>query len=299
VFSQFIQFVSDASGWAYAVVFLLALLDAIVPAVPSETAVITAGAVAVGGHLSVPLIVASAATGALAGDNIAYLIGRYFGPAATRRFFSGARQRIAWAERQLDKRGGQLILVGRFIPGGRTVVTLSAGLLRFRWRRFLTFDAAAALVWALYATLLGYLGGRAFEHAPWIGLLLALGTGFAITGIVEAVQWVLRRRRGRAGSGPLGPAADPAAGPDRPDGTDQPAHRDHRIFRQRAYNTPLVVALPLIVALTFCLLLLTGHGLRGLYRRVTKLLNCRVGRRVNHWSGGVPRGRPTGFRWPA
>jgi membrane protein DedA with SNARE-associated domain len=38
-------------------------------------------------------------------------------------------------------------------------VTLSAGLLRFRWRRFLTFDAAAALVWALYATLLGYLGG--------------------------------------------------------------------------------------------------------------------------------------------
>jgi membrane protein DedA with SNARE-associated domain len=67
VFSQFIQFVSDASGWAYAVVFLLALLDAIVPAVPGETAVITAGAVAVGGHLSVPLIVASAATGALAG----------------------------------------------------------------------------------------------------------------------------------------------------------------------------------------------------------------------------------------
>ncbi|HEU5389295.1 MAG TPA: DedA family protein [Streptosporangiaceae bacterium] len=199
MFNQFTQYVADASGWAYAVVFLLALLDAILPVVPSETAVITAGVVAASGHLSLWLVVVSAAVGAVAGDNIAYLVGRRFGPAVTSRFFNGekARQRLSWARRQLGERGGQLILVGRFIPGGRTVVTLSAGMLHFRWSRFFTFDAVAALVWALYATFLGYFGGRAFENAAWKGLLLALGVGFAIGGIVEAVRWLRRRRRSR------------------------------------------------------------------------------------------------------
>jgi membrane protein DedA with SNARE-associated domain len=199
VFNQFTQYVADASGWAYAVVFLLALLDAVLPVVPSETAVITAGVVAASGHLSLLLIVVSAAAGAVAGDNIGYLVGRRFGPAVTRRFFRGerARQRLSWARRQLGERGGQLILVGRFIPGGRTVVTLSAGMLHFPWSRFVIFDAVAALVWALYAAFLGYFGGRAFENAAWKGLLLALGVGFAIAGIVEAVRWLLRRRRNR------------------------------------------------------------------------------------------------------
>lgn len=49
-------------------------------------------------------------------------------------------------------------------------MTLTAGTLRYRWRRFLVFDAIASLVWALYIALLGYFGGRAFEHAAWKGL---------------------------------------------------------------------------------------------------------------------------------
>ena len=201
VFNQFTEYVANASGWAYAVVFLLAMLDAILPVVPSETAVITAGVVAASGHLSLPLVVVSAMAGAMAGDNLAYLIGLRFGEPATRRFFNSekSQKRLAWAQRQLNQRGGQLILVARFIPGGRTVVTLSAGLLRYPWRRFVAFDAVAALVWALYAAALGYFGGRAFEkNAAWKGLLLALGTGFAIAGITEAVRWVLRRRRGQS-----------------------------------------------------------------------------------------------------
>jgi membrane protein DedA with SNARE-associated domain len=76
-------------------------------------------------------------------------------------------------------------------------VTLSAGTLGYPWRRFALFDAAAALVWALYATLLGYLGGRAFEHARWKGLLLALALAiaFAVAGGIELTRWLLKRRR--------------------------------------------------------------------------------------------------------
>jgi membrane-associated protein len=197
VFNQFTQFVSDASGWAYAVVFAFALFDAIVPVVPSESSVITAGVVAAAGHLSLALVVVSASAGAVAGDNIAYLIGRRFGEPVTNRFFasSKARGRLAWARRQLNERGGQLILVGRFIPGGRTVVTISAGTLRFPWPRFVAVDTVAGVGWALYAALLGYFGGRVFEAAPWKGLLLALGIGFAVAGMVEAGRWALRHRR--------------------------------------------------------------------------------------------------------
>ena len=198
MFNQFTAFVANASGWAYAAIFLLALLDAILPVVPSETSVITAGVVAATGDLSLPLVVVSATAGAAGGDNLAYLIGRRFGDPVTRRFFSSEKSqpRLAWAKRQLDQRGGQLILIGRFIPGGRTVVTLTAGLVHYPWRRFVVVDAVASFVWALYAALLGYFGGRAFEHAAWKGLLLALGVGFAIAGLTEAVRWVLRRRRG-------------------------------------------------------------------------------------------------------
>jgi membrane-associated protein len=197
MFHHFTHLVADASGWAYAIVFALALLDALLPVVPSETAVITAGVVAAAGDLSLLLVIPAAAAGAFAGDNTAYLIGRRFGSRVTERFSSGekAQRRIEWAQEQLRERGGQLIAVGRFIPGGRTAVTLSAGTLRFPWRRFLLFDAAAALGWAAYAALLGYFGGRTFENAAWKGLLLALGIAFAVAGGIEVARWALKRRR--------------------------------------------------------------------------------------------------------
>ena len=71
MFNQFTHLVAEASGWAYAVVFVFAFLDALLPVVPSETAVITAGVVAATGHLSLLLTLAAAACGAFAGDNTA------------------------------------------------------------------------------------------------------------------------------------------------------------------------------------------------------------------------------------
>jgi membrane-associated protein len=165
--------------------------------VPSETAVITAGVVASAGDLSLPIVVVLAAAGAFLGDNTAYLIGRRFGPRIEKRFFTSekSRARTAWAERQLQERGGELIGVARFIPGGRTAVTLSAGTLGYPWRKFIFFDAIAASIWALYAALLGYFGGSAFEDAPWKGLVVALTVAFAVAGVVELVRWYQRRRR--------------------------------------------------------------------------------------------------------
>jgi membrane protein DedA with SNARE-associated domain len=199
VFDQLTDLVAESSGWAYAIVFLLAFLDLFIPLVPSETAVITAGVVASAGDLTLGLVVVAAATGAFLGDNTAYLLGRRFGERALVRFAGGAKgqARADWGRRQLQERGGTVIVTGRFIPGGRTVVTLSAGALRYPWRRFVAFDVVAVLFWALYASLLGYFGGRTFEEEPWKGLLLALAIGFSLAGLSELVRWLLRRRSPR------------------------------------------------------------------------------------------------------
>ena len=157
---------------SYLVALLLPALDAIFPVVPSETVVIALGVATAGStDPRIALLVACAAAGAFLGDNLCYLLGRRFGPAMQRRFFStpkGLRTQ-AWAERSLDRFGTQLIVVCRFIPGGRTAVTLTCGLTGYPRRRFVPATAAAAILWALYAFFIGRLGGRAFEHDPGSG----------------------------------------------------------------------------------------------------------------------------------
>ena len=200
MFTHFTHLVANASGWAYAILFLLALLDVAVPAVPSETAVITAGVVASQGGLSLPLVILAAAAGAFAGDNIVYWVGRRYGTRINDRFFTSekARGRVEWAHGQLEERGGQLIVIGRFIPAGRTAVTISAGTLEYPYRKFVLFDVLAAAIWGSYAASLGYFGGHAFEKQPWKGLLLAFAVAFAVTGAVELARWLIRRRRAQS-----------------------------------------------------------------------------------------------------
>ncbi len=195
------QSVVDAvsgSDWSYLIVFAIALIDAFFPLVPSEATAIAAGVVAGTGGLSVELCILAAATGAFAGDNITFGIGHFLGNRVEKRFFAGekAQGRLDWARRMLDERGGYLIVVARFIPGGRTATTFTAGLVEtFPWRRFLVFDALAGALWGSYTVLLGYFGGKTFEQQPWKGLLLAFGIAVAVTGAVELYRHLRARRR--------------------------------------------------------------------------------------------------------
>jgi membrane protein DedA with SNARE-associated domain len=186
------QFLFDllSSPWAYAIVLGIAALDAVFPAVPSESLAITAGVLSGVGKLHVAPTIAAAAVGAFVGDSTSYVLGRKLGRPAQRRLFRGerAKRALGWAERTLEERGGYLIVVARFVPGGRTATTFTAGMVRFPAWRFVGFAAIAAVAWASYAVLLGYLGGRVFEENPLLALLVALGIAFAITGVVEAVR---------------------------------------------------------------------------------------------------------------
>ena len=194
MFESFKEYVSD-SVWTYPYLFGVSALDVIFPLVPSETSVILAGVLAGTGDLNIFAVILVAAAGAVLGDNTSYWIGRTAGPWIVQRFFTGKRKkRLDWAETQIEERGPYLIVVGRFIPGGRTAITLSAGLLEMSWKKFIVFDVAAGLSWATYAGLLGYFGGRVFEEEPLKGFLIAFAIALGVTGGVEAYRWIRRRR---------------------------------------------------------------------------------------------------------
>ncbi|HEY7197551.1 MAG TPA: DedA family protein [Gaiellaceae bacterium] len=189
----------SSSYWTYAVIFGLAALDVVFPLVPSETSVILAGVLAATGDLYVQGIIAAAALGAIVGDNVCYWIGRLAGEWIVERHFTGERRkRLDWAERQIDQRGGYLIVIGRFIPGGRTAVTLASGLLEMPWRRFIVFDVIAGLVWGSYAALLGYFGGKQFEESPLKAFIIAFAVALAVSGLIEAIRWFRKQRAGAA-----------------------------------------------------------------------------------------------------
>jgi membrane protein DedA with SNARE-associated domain len=194
VFESLTEFVSG-SPWTYAFLFVVCALDAIFPLVPSETSVILAGVLASTGDLNLVLVILFSAGGAIAGDNVSYWIGRKVGHRFVNRFFRGERRKqVDWAHRQVEQRGGYLIIIGRFIPGGRIVVTLSCGMLEMPWRRFIAFDVVAGLVWGTYAAMLGYVGGRTFEESPLKGFLLAFAVALAVAGLIEGFRWLRRRR---------------------------------------------------------------------------------------------------------
>lgn len=201
---------------SYLVALLLPALDVLIPVLPSETAVIALGVSTAGSaDPRIAVLVALAAAGAFLGDNVAYLLGRRFGPAITRRLFSGERgaRRLTWARQSLERYGAGLIIVCRFIPGGRTAVTVTCGLAGYPWRRFAAADGAAAVAWALYAFFIGRLGGKAFEDRPWAGLLVALGLTVLLSVVVEAVRRLRgHRRAAQAAEADNQAASRPAAG---------------------------------------------------------------------------------------
>ena len=199
MFQSIVDAVSG-SNWSYLIVFAIAMLDAFFPIVPSEATAIAAGVVAAGGGgLRVELVILAAALGAFVGDNVSFGIGHYLGARVERRFLSGekSQKRLRWAQKTLDERGAYLIVVARFIPGGRTATTFTAGFVKnFPWQRFLRYDAVAAAIWGSYTVLLGYFGGKSFEEQPWKGLLFAFAIALAVTAVVEAVRFVRHRRAG-------------------------------------------------------------------------------------------------------
>jgi membrane-associated protein len=185
------------SPWLWAIVFVVSALDALLPFMPSDSTVIVVGVLVVPDPGSLVLLIVIAALGALGGDLLGYQIGRHGGAAVLPRLTvdEKGRRRYEWAKAKLRRHGSLLIMVARYIPGGRVVTMLGAGALHYPMRRFLAIELIACSVWATYCALIGYIGGSTFKDNMLAGMLLALGMGVTFMVLMEVGRRLLGRRR--------------------------------------------------------------------------------------------------------
>lgn len=186
----------SSSPWFYAAIFAVAFLDSVIPVVPGETTVILGGIAAGQGGLAITLVIACGAIGAFAGDSTSYLIGRRARGPLQRSVLSSDKwqRRLDGAANQLEKRGGPLLVTARFVPGGRTAITLSSGLTRRPYGWFAKWIAAATIIWASYAAGLGFFAGNRFKDNHTTAFLVAFGVALGGTAVVEIIRWFRERR---------------------------------------------------------------------------------------------------------
>jgi membrane protein DedA with SNARE-associated domain len=109
-----------------------------------------------------------------------------------------AQRRLSWAGDTLARHGATIIVVARFLPGGRTATTFTAGTMPLPWPRFAAADtvgATFATLWATDAAGLGYLGGETFEQRPLYASLFGLGVALLVGLAVEVVRRLQRGAR--------------------------------------------------------------------------------------------------------
>ena len=172
------NFLSAYGYWA--VLAFVAIESTGIP-FPGETMLIFASIYAGRTHrLSIPLVIAAAATGAILGDNIGYWVGREGGYRLLRRYGRYIRldeRRLKLGQYLFRKHGGKLVFFGRFIAVLRAWAAFLAGVNRMHWPDFLLFNAAGGITWAtLYGLGAYYLGNNIHRFTGPVGYaLLALG----------------------------------------------------------------------------------------------------------------------------
>ncbi|MFD6970738.1 DedA family protein [Streptomyces sp. NPDC059949] len=201
-----------ASPWIYALVAVSVVLDVFLPVLPSGVLVITAAAAAAAagaaGPVPVPeqvpdilLLLVIATTASVLGDMAAFRLARRGGARLDRaiarsRRLTRAHERLGTA---LARGGGGLVVIARFAPAGRSVVSLGAGKTQRKVAEFLPWSVLAGMAWAGYSVALGYFGTQ-WLGTQWLGTAVSIVALFA----AGAVAAFLVRR-------PLPPTAAPAA----------------------------------------------------------------------------------------
>jgi membrane protein DedA with SNARE-associated domain len=183
----------------YGLIFLFGIvcLESAGAWLPGETALIAAAIYASNGHLTITGVIAVAAGGAIIGDNIGYWLGREGGRrllyryAFLRRF---AERVMPPAERFFARHGGKAVFFARFFGGLRVTGAWMAGITRMTWWRFLFWNAAGGIVWAVGVGLIAFYGGHAAadvieDYGLYGGIAVAV---LVVIGLVAL--HVLRRR---------------------------------------------------------------------------------------------------------
>ena len=177
----------------YPGIFAIVGLESAGLPLPGETTLLAASYLAATGSLSLPLVIASAAAGAIVGDSLGYLIGRKGG----RRFFERygryvgiTETKLEKADRYFERHGAKTVFFGRFIAVLRILAGPMAGASKMPYRRFLAANAAGGITWATLMGTLGFFFGK-----PVAAVLSSMGLwALALIALYLIARFLIRRR---------------------------------------------------------------------------------------------------------
>ena len=199
-FSQWVQHIVQLFG--YPGVFVLITLESTLIPIPSELVMPFAGYLASQGEFSLPVILLINSAAALLGSGVCYWIGVVGGkPFLTNygKYFLVRQHDIARTEAFFAKHGKATILIGRFLPGVRHVISVPAGIARMPLRGFFVQTFLGSTIWGGVLILLGYYVGanwKAFATTlKRVDLLIGIILVLALVAL--GVRFVVRRRRER------------------------------------------------------------------------------------------------------
>lgn len=163
------EFVEAYGGWVYALLFLIVFVETglvVMPFLPGDSLLFVVGALAGAGMMSYPLVMALLLVAAVAGDQVNYSIGRFFGPRVFQwensRWFN--RQAFDQAHAFYERYGGITLVLARFMPFVRTFVPFVAGVAEMSRGKFSFYNVTGALLWVVGLVTAGYL----FGNVPWV-----------------------------------------------------------------------------------------------------------------------------------
>ena len=199
-FSTWIQDVVRAAG--YPGVFLMIFLESTLVPIPSELVMPFAGFMASQGKFSLPVILVINSAAALLGSGVCYWIGVKGGkPFLVKygKYFLVRQHDIAKTEAFFAKHGKKTILIGRFLPVIRHVISVPAGIARMPLRDFFLQTFLGSTIWGGTLILLGYVIGANWEtfakQLKHVDLLIGVILVLALVAL--GIRFVVRRRRER------------------------------------------------------------------------------------------------------
>jgi membrane protein DedA with SNARE-associated domain len=201
----------DPVGWVQSIIAALSYpgiagliaLEGVFPLVPSELILPLAGSLSAQGRLSLPLLLLAAVLGSVASASLLYGIARWGGEPLVGRWIDRWGKWLFLSRDDLDRtrgwfarRGPLMVLVGRFTPGLRTLISVPAGLAGMPYPRFALYTALGSSVWNGGLLLAGWLLGKNWPSVQgWVAPIAPLVYVGLITVVVVFVwrRWRARR----------------------------------------------------------------------------------------------------------
>jgi membrane protein DedA with SNARE-associated domain len=204
VLQDFAKAVQDlVVSLGYPGLFLLIVLESTMVPIPSLLVMPFAGYLAAEGEFSLPVILALNSAGALTGSLFSYWLGAAGGKPLLMKYGKYVLVRpkdIEKTEEYFARHGRWTVLVARFLPVVRHIISIPAGIARMPLVPFITQTFIGATLWGGGLMVLGYQLGARWEgiaaKAKRIDLVIAGVIVLALLAV--GVQFILRRRRERA-----------------------------------------------------------------------------------------------------